>query len=102
VPPIQLDVSESIASRTRARSKSLTKMPSKLSVMSTKQKRHRLSKGNSTVLIFTQGLHHPLGELTVDPSAVSEDLVRRSTRTTAKREGYKSGSVVSKQAAKKR
>jgi hypothetical protein len=70
--------------------------------MSTKQKRHRLSKGNSTVLIFTQGLHHPLGELTVDPSAVSEDLVRRSTRTTAKREGYKSGSIVSKQAAKKR
>jgi hypothetical protein len=43
-----------------------------------------------------------LGKLTVDPSVVSEDLVRRSTRTTAKREGYKQGSIVCKQAAKKR
>jgi hypothetical protein len=77
-------------------------VPGKLSVHTTSQKRQRASKGKSTTLIFTQGLHHPLGELTASSSVASEDLVRRSTRIITKREGYKPGSSSCKQTTKRK
>ncbi|KAM0914851.1 hypothetical protein ACQ4PT_011229 [Festuca glaucescens] len=74
--PTILSASESIAVRTRASSKKLSKVSDKLSVMPGRKKRQRTTKKAIAALIFTQGIHHSLEDMSSHSGAVSETSVR--------------------------